>query len=181
MQLIVDGKFKRDRWQAINELASVPEKPSVVAYAPEVATLLDNLSASGSLETLGVSISPDVDHSILRGLVSRVGLLAIDFPDRLDGRGFSLGVLCRRWGFTGELRAVGSFIPDQYLHLKGSGFDSVSVPTDSIEKHTELEWRKAFLRFPLRYQAQAAAGNSILQRRFSSRAENTEALANPVA
>ncbi len=53
-------------------------------------------------------------------------LIAINFPTFYDGRGLSLAVLLRtRFGFRGELRAVGDIRPDLLHYLKRCGFDSV--------------------------------------------------------
>lgn len=65
-------------------------------------------------------------------------LIAIDFPAFHDGRGLSLAVLLRtRFGFRGELRAIGDVRPDLLHYLRRCGFDTfqladgVSVdPTD---------------------------------------------------
>lgn len=52
-------------------------------------------------------------------------LIAIEFPAFHDGRGLSLGVLLRtRFGFKGELRAVGDVRPDLLHYLHRCGFDS---------------------------------------------------------
>lgn len=52
-------------------------------------------------------------------------LIAVDFPAFNDGRGLSLAVLLRtRYGFTGELRAVGDVRADMIHYLRRCGFDS---------------------------------------------------------
>jgi len=52
-------------------------------------------------------------------------LIAIDFPAFHDGRGLSLAVLLRsRFGFRGELRAIGDVRPDLLHYLRRCGFDS---------------------------------------------------------
>jgi uncharacterized protein (DUF934 family) len=52
-------------------------------------------------------------------------LIAIDFPAFHDGRGLSLAVLLRtRFGYRGELRAIGDVRPDLLHYLRRCGFDS---------------------------------------------------------
>lgn len=52
-------------------------------------------------------------------------LIAINFPTFYDGRGLSLAVLLRtRFGYRGELRAVGDIRPDLLHYLQRCGFDS---------------------------------------------------------
>ncbi|MEJ2087843.1 MAG: DUF934 domain-containing protein [Gammaproteobacteria bacterium] len=58
-------------------------------------------------------------------------LIAIDFPAFNDGRGLSLAVLLRtRFGFSGELRAVGDVHPDIIHYMKRCGFDTFQMPED---------------------------------------------------
>jgi uncharacterized protein (DUF934 family) len=61
-------------------------------------------------------------------------LIAIDFPAFTDGRGLSLAVLLRtRYGFTGELRAVGDINADLLHYLARCGFDSFELPTPNVD------------------------------------------------
>ena len=56
-------------------------------------------------------------------------LIAINFPSFNDGRGLSLAVLLRtRFGYTGELRAVGDVHPDIIHYMKRCGFDTFQMP-----------------------------------------------------
>lgn len=58
-------------------------------------------------------------------------LIAINFPAFNDGRGLSLAVLLRtRYGFRGELRAVGDVHPDLIHYMKRCGFDTFLLPDD---------------------------------------------------
>jgi len=56
-------------------------------------------------------------------------LITVDFPAFNDGRGLSLAVLLRtRYGYTGELRAVGDVHPDLLHYLTRCGFDTFDMP-----------------------------------------------------
>jgi uncharacterized protein (DUF934 family) len=56
-------------------------------------------------------------------------LIAINFPAFNDGRGLSLAVLLRtRYGFGGELRAVGDVHPDIIHYMTRCGFDTFQMP-----------------------------------------------------
>lgn len=56
-------------------------------------------------------------------------LIAIDFPVFHDGRGLSLAVLLRsRFGYSGELRAIGDVHPELLHYLRRCGFDSFLLP-----------------------------------------------------
>jgi uncharacterized protein (DUF934 family) len=62
-------------------------------------------------------------------------ILAIDFPVFRDGRGYSTAALLReRFGWKGELRAIGDVLIDQLLPMSRVGFDSFSLRNDqSVE------------------------------------------------
>lgn len=56
-------------------------------------------------------------------------VIAINFAAFTDGRGLSLAVLLRtRYGYTGELRAVGDVHPDTVYYQKRCGFDTFQMP-----------------------------------------------------
>jgi uncharacterized protein (DUF934 family) len=77
---------------------------------------------SGDGLLLEVDAEPDAGFA-------RAPLIAINFPAMTDGRGLSLAVLLRtRFGFTGELRAVGEVHPDTVHYMKRCGFDTFQLP-----------------------------------------------------
>jgi uncharacterized protein (DUF934 family) len=52
----------------------------------------------------------------------------VHFPKFGDGRGFSIGRLLRdRYGYKGELRAVGHLTRDHLLYLERCGFDAYEL------------------------------------------------------
>ncbi len=60
--------------------------------------------------------------------LGRLALVAIAFPTFRDGRGFSTARLLReRYGFKGELRAIGNVFRDQFLFMHRCGFDAYEV------------------------------------------------------
>lgn len=60
-------------------------------------------------------------------------LIAINFPAFNDGRGLSLAVLLRtRFGYAGELRAVGDVHPDIIHYMKRCGFDTFQMPENRV-------------------------------------------------
>jgi uncharacterized protein (DUF934 family) len=58
-------------------------------------------------------------------------IIAIDFPIFRDGRGYSTAALLRqRFGWDGELRAIGDILIDQLIYLSRVGFDSFVLSVD---------------------------------------------------
>ena len=61
----------------------------------------------------------------------RLQLICLDFPDAVDGRGYTQASLLRnRYDYTNELRAIGEVQIDQLFLLKRVGFDSFALKTD---------------------------------------------------
>lgn len=77
---------------------------------------------------LGVWLAPQDDPALLAADVDDLDVIAIHFPATNDGRGYSLATLLRtRYGYRGELRAIGAVERD-YLHfLSRVGFDAFEV------------------------------------------------------
>lgn len=63
--------------------------------------------------------------------LNRFSVIAIHFPRFVDGRGYSIARLLRtRFGYRGELRAIGDVLHDQLFYLKRCGFDAFAVRAD---------------------------------------------------
>jgi len=81
---------------------------------------------------LGVRIAPAESVESLADLLPRLALIAVEFPNVGDGRGFSYGRLLKdRLHFKGELRAVGQGVKqDKIFLLARCGFDSFELPPE---------------------------------------------------
>jgi uncharacterized protein (DUF934 family) len=71
---------------------------------------------------LQVDDEPNAEHA-------QAQLITINFDSFSDGRGLSLAVLLRtRFGFDGELRAIGDVHPDLLHYMRRCGFTSYVLP-----------------------------------------------------
>jgi uncharacterized protein (DUF934 family) len=103
---------------------------------------------------LGVRLDPADDPAEIAADLPRLGLVAVHFPRFADGRGYSTAwLLRRRYGFAGELRAVGDVLRDQLFYLARSGFDAFQLRADA-DPHAALPSLRDFSRA---YQAAADA------------------------
>lgn len=63
--------------------------------------------------------------------LAELGRVEIEFPKFRDGRGFTLArTLREHYGFKGDIRAFGHFIPDQFAALVACGFTSFVTPPE---------------------------------------------------
>ena len=87
-------------------------------------------------------------------LLSDVTRVALDFPKFADGRSYSNARLLRdKFGFDGELRAIGDVLRDQLFYMYRCGFDAFEVREDKDAQDA----LKALREFSVTYQP--AAGN----------------------
>ena len=91
-------------------------------------------------------------------------VVGIHFPKFADGRGYSTARLLReRYGYEGEVRALGDVLQDQLFYLKRCGFDSFALRADrDIEEAVA-----ALADFPDAYQAAADQRRPLFRRRAS--------------
>lgn len=80
----------------------------------------------------GVILAPDEFAECLADCVSELDLIAIRFPSFADGRGYSTAYLLRtRYGFRGELRAIGDVFKDTLFYQQRVGFDAFVFASDA--------------------------------------------------
>ena len=75
-----------------------------------------------------VVLQPGDDPRSLAERLPGLKVIAVDFPKYGDGRGYSIGRLLReRYGYRGELRAVGVVARDHLQLLVQCGFDAFQL------------------------------------------------------
>ena len=114
---------------------------------------------------LGVRLTPADAVEELAAELPRLALVAVEFPNPGDGRGYSAARLLReRLGFTGELRAVGAGVrQDQAFLLARCGFDALELAPGEDPQQA----RRALQRYDVAYQPGAAAVALRRQRFFA--------------
>lgn len=96
----------------------------------------------------GVRLAPTDDPATLKPFLDSLPLIAVEFPKFTDGRGYSIAALLRRYGYRGDLRAVGDVLVDQVFFLKRVGFTSFALRADQDRDAA----RRALARYSDSYQ-----------------------------
>ncbi|MFT5718245.1 MAG: hypothetical protein ACJAWS_001908 [Oleiphilaceae bacterium] len=92
---------------------------------------LANVSQFLENDNVGVWLDSDEGPEELEPYLNKLNLIAINFPKFADGRGYSYARILRdRFGYEGELRAMGDILHDQMYYLKRCGFDAYAVRED---------------------------------------------------
>jgi uncharacterized protein (DUF934 family) len=130
-QLIKDGAIVDDRWTLLREATSLADVPRANAAIVPLALWLPTRETLRARADIGVWLKPSDDPDLLAGDCAALPLIAIDFPQFTDGRGYSIARLLReRHGFSGELRAIGDVLRDQLSYLRQCGFNAFAVRAD---------------------------------------------------
>ena len=109
-----------------------------------------------------VVLQPADDPAALADRIGDLTVIAISFPKFGDGRGYSIARLLReRYGYKGELRAVGEVARDHLHAMAQCGFDVFQLR----EGEDAQEALKAFGDFSESYQATAAQPVPLFRRR----------------
>ncbi len=97
----------------------------------------------------------------LQGEVGKFAVIAVDFPKFGDGRGYSIAYHLRaRFGYRGELRAIGDVLRDQMFYMQRVGFDAFAPRADK-DIHEAL---KGLSDFSVTYQASADEAQPLFRR-----------------
>ncbi|MEL0106861.1 MAG: DUF934 domain-containing protein [Rhodospirillales bacterium] len=161
MVLIKNGQATNDPWTRVADHDALPEGPALISLArwqQEKETLKKREAP------LGVVLSSADHPSLIADDLKKFELIALEFEVFRDGRNFSTArVLRDRYGFTGEIRAVGHILRDQFLFLHRAGVDAVEVQADV--KKAEADWQKALAEISVFYQDTHDGRGTILRRR----------------
>jgi len=147
MPLLENGHIKADSWVRAGDADTLPESAPAILSLARLRRDWDSLSARNA--PLGVLLPSDTKPEDVAPYLGRLALVAIEFPKFRDGRGFTIArTLRERLGYQGEIRAVGHFIPDQYVFLLRTGFTTAEIPEGANPAH----WAEALTEFKTAYQ-----------------------------
>lgn len=163
--LIKDRKIATDFWQLLREAAD-GAPPAVPAAGDVIVPLRRWLEAREALRKrpgrIGVWLDGNDDPADVAEDLRLFGVVAVDFPRFTDGRGYSIARLLReRYGWRGELRAIGDIQRDQLFYLARCGFDAFAL-RDGEDGAVALE---AFHDFSERYQGAVDEPLPLFKRR----------------
>ena len=108
---------------------SLTDLPDGDAVIVPLALWLAERRALRNRGDVGVLLAPDDDPSdARRRRCPCCRVIAVDFPQFTDGRGYSIARLLReRYRYGGELRAVGDVLRDQLYLMAECGFDAFAL------------------------------------------------------
>lgn len=128
MALVKNNLIVKDDWQQVDDEELLPEGAILVSAARWAAERETLLGRSGDL---GVYLKSEDNPESLASDLDCFALICLEFPTFMDGRAYSYARMLReRYGFKGEIRAVGHVLRDQLLLMHRCGFDAFDIPCD---------------------------------------------------
>lgn len=137
-QLLVDGAVVENQWNLL-PLSDEGDEKAITADSLAPGKIILPLTTWLELreelaprkDEIGVWLDSDETADLIGEYARELPLIATHFPAFTDGRAFTAGRLLRqRYGFKGELRAVGNFIRDQLTYLNRCGFNAFAYQGD---------------------------------------------------
>ncbi|MBV2205374.1 MULTISPECIES: DUF934 domain-containing protein [Stutzerimonas stutzeri group] len=111
---------------------------------------------------LGIWLDSNEEVEEIADDLEHFQVIALNFPKFTDGRHYSSARLLReRYGYKGEIRAIGDVLRDQLFYMRRCGFDAFAVRADR-DPEDALQSLKDF---SVRYQAAVDERLPLFRRR----------------
>lgn len=166
-KLIRNRHVVADTWQLL-KLSADGAPPSVPPEGDVIVPLKLWLERGDALAVrlgkTGVWLDSKEGAESVATDIKRLPLIAVNFPAFTDGRGYTTARLLReRYGYTGELRAIGDVGRDHLLNMQRCGIDSFD-----LREGEDVEGAlAAFDELPVAYQASVVEPQPLFRRRLS--------------
>ena len=164
-QIILDKQIANDNWTLVADDAALTDADEVINFsrwANAEGADKETLVAKRDAGTLGIQLNAGDTADLLAADSQGFALVNVEFPKFADGRGYSAARLLReRYGFTGQLRAVGDVLFDQLFYMMRCGFNAMAMRDDQ-----DLDLAvKGFETFSTPYQGDVNDPRPLFRRR----------------
>ena len=174
MKLIKNGKFVEQDFVAVGADDALPDGAVIVPLERWEAER-DSLITRNT--PIGVKLESGQHPERIREDLDHFSVVALDFPIYRNGRAYSYARLLRdRYGYEGEVRAVGNVLQDQFYFMVRCGFDALEVQ----DKITPVVFEQSVGAFTYAYQPAADDRPTVmsLRHRLAARADEARAAAD---
>jgi uncharacterized protein (DUF934 family) len=166
--LIKEQHIVADNWRLLERgpKGELPEAPAQGDVIVPLALWLGHREAFLAYpDKLGVWLDANEGPEVIAADLPRFALVAVNFPKFGDGRGYSTARLLReRYGYRGELRAIGDVLHDHLHFMKQCGFDAFALREDQDAR----EALAALDTFSEGYQTSALRPLPLFRRRLAA-------------
>jgi uncharacterized protein (DUF934 family) len=160
MALVKNGELVTSPLVDASGAEAVPPTGPVIVSLDQWKTQRDELLKRGT--PLGIRLRSDQPPELIAADLEHFAVVALEFPKFRDGRAYSYARLLReRYGFKGEVRAVGEVLLEQLFFMLRTGFDAFDIQSADPLK----DWRTALADFSVWYQPAADGRPTAIQLR----------------
>ena len=162
-RLVKDNALVEDPFEYVPEGGEIPPDGPVIVHLEQWRTHRNELSGRGS--AVGVRLKSDESPELVANDLGRFAVVALEFPAFRDGRAYSYArILRERYGFEGEVRAVGDVLREQLHFMLRTGFNAFEIAGDDPLGQI----RAAMEDFSVPYQPTGDGRTSAVQRRHEN-------------
>ena len=167
-QIVTDDTWRLFKPTADGSSSAVPAAGDIIV--PLALWLAQRAVLSSRAGRLGVWLDSHEEPGAIAADIGRFALIAVNFPQVGDGRGYSIARLLReRYGYRGELRAIGEVVRDHLFFMASCGFDAFMLR----EGEDFAEALTAFDDFSDAYHTSVQQPLPLFRRRFANGASRT--------
>ena len=167
MPLIRDTELVNDEYTDISAEGDIPSSGAIIVNLDQWQTHRDRLVERS--DPVGLRLQSSEHPEVIAGDVGHLALIALEFPTFRDGRAYSYARLLRdRYGFNGELRAVGDVLLEQIHFMARVGFNAFEIDSDTPVTDFEIAQRD----FSVWYQPSSDGRATAIQLRHSAKASS---------
>lgn len=164
MALVKNGELVTSSFVDASRADAIPPAGPVIVSLDQWKAHRDELLARGT--PLGIRLHSDQAPELIAADLEHFEVVALEFPKFRDGRAYSYARLLReRYGFKGELRAVGEVLLEQLFFMLRTGFDAFEIES----KDPLGDYRTALADFSVWYQPAADGRPTAMQLRRAKR------------
>ena len=162
-RIIKNGQIIDETWQLLPKDASLDDIRNSGDIIVPLALWVEHdralLARDGGL---GVWLDAGEEIEDIADQLQHFQVIALNFPAFTDGRHYSTAYLLRtRYGYRGEVRAIGDVLRDQLFALRRVGFDAFALRADKDPQDA----LQSFADFAEVYQASADQPLPLFRRR----------------
>ena len=170
MPLIKNGKVADDVWAFVEDEHELSPGGCVTVSLGRFLSEHDQLLHRN--RSIGVRLNVSDDPGLLAPFLDQLHVIELQFPKYTDGRALSQSqLLRRRYGYKGEIRAVGQVLRDQLRLMIRAGFDAMVLPESETGKDAEAVYEFSAQEFSEFYQAASDTSDTIFLKRHRKRQE----------
>jgi uncharacterized protein (DUF934 family) len=160
MALVKNGELATSSFLDVSGADAIPPAGPVIVSLDQWKAHRDELLKRGT--ELGIRLHSDQPPELVAADLPHFAVVALEFPKFRDGRAYSYARLLReRYGFKGELRAVGEVLLEQLFFMLRTGFDAFDIQSADPLK----DYHTALADFSVWYQPTADGRPTAMQLR----------------